>query len=87
MLITTTDLEAYVYDPNRIQRDILTNMAGALDGTVAIQDPTNPFVMLMEATAVNSSNPVIRMKNTLKKIYPDLATEKESLYHHLADDE
>ena len=87
MSLTKEDLEGYVTDPNRIQRTILNYITAATNNELAIVDPTNPFTMLLEATAVNSANPIIHMKNTLKKIHPDLATEKESLYHHLADDE
>ena len=87
MSLSKEDLEGYVTDPNRIQRTMLGYISDATNNEIDIVDPTNPFTMLLEATAINSANPIIHMKNTLKKIHPDLATEKESLYHHLADDE
>lgn len=84
-MLTETDLRNFIYDPNRIQSTILNYIEQATNGETTIVDPTNPFAFLLEATAVNASNPLIEMKNNLKRLYPFLATDKKDLYPHLTD--
>lgn len=85
-MVTQQDLINYIYDPNKVQYTILDNIMAASNQAYTLTDPTNPFNMLLEATVVSSGNAAIQMKNTLKKQNPDLATDKNSLYHFLTDD-
>jgi len=85
-MISQQNLINYIYDPNKVQYTILDNIMLASNQAYTLTDPTNPFNMLLEATVVSSANAAIQMKNTLKKQYPDLATDKNSLYHFLTDD-
>lgn len=86
-MLTKEDLEKFIYDPNITQATILDYINKASDGELTIVDPTNPFNMLLEASAISAANAVISMKSTLQKLYPNLATDKADLYHHLSDDQ
>lgn len=84
-MLDSEELRKYIYDPSRMQHKILEYMESANDGTIDIVDPTNPFTMLLEATAVNAINPLIEMRAHSRIQYPDLAISKEELYPHLND--
>ena len=87
MTLEQIDLEKYILDPNKVQVDILNYIQQASNDALTIVDPTNPFTMLLESTVVSASNAALEMKATLKKLYPNLASDKKDLYHHLADDQ
>jgi len=87
MAINQTTLASYVYDPNKIQKYILEEIENITNGGTVVVEPTNPFTMLMEATAVNAANAVIEPKKIVRKLYPNLAITPSDLYHHLSEDE
>jgi len=87
MTLEQKDLEQYLLDPNKIQIEILDYIQQATNDNLTIVDPTNPFNMLLESTVVSAANAAIEMKTILKKLYPNLATDKKDLYHHLADNQ
>jgi len=80
--ITVPDLTPLVYDPTRMQQLILNNM-----NNMEIMDPTNPFVMLMEAATSLASASAVESVSALRSIYPSLATKPEDLLHHISDRE
>lgn len=82
MAITIPDLTPLVYDPTRMQQLILNNIANK-----EIMDPTNPFVMLVEAATVLASASAVESVSALRTIYPSLATRPEDLLHHINDTE
>ena len=83
MSIGTTDLSNLVYDPTRIQKVLLDDMDA--NGTVSITDTNNPFMMLLEASVMTSSNTALEAINLIRKIHPSLAITPDELYKHLSD--
>lgn len=86
-IISATDIASYIYDPSKVQQVILEQLEAGTTGELVISDPTNPFVMGLEAAAVTSANAATEAKVLTRKIHPTLATTPEELYHHVSDDE
>lgn len=80
-----TDIERYKYNPSAIQRRVLDYLRNVTEGKVDIVDPTNPFVFLLEASAVNTSAAINEASIVLRKQYPALAQTEEELYRHMTD--
>jgi len=78
-------LEFYKYNPSAIQRLILDHLSEITDGNVNIVDPTNPFIFLLESSAVNASLAISENISTLRKLYPSLTENEEDLYLHMSD--
>lgn len=55
------------------------------DGKVTIVDPTNPFVALMECSAVNTAINIGETKTALRYQYASLAQTPDELYSHMCD--
>lgn len=82
MPITVNDLQNLIYDPVKMQQLILSHT-----GSNSINDPTNPFVMLVESATVLSSAAAVETMSNLQKTYPSLATSEDDIYHHISDKE
>lgn len=87
MSLSKTDMLQYVYDPTKVQQTILEYIDQASDNTLAISDPTNPFSMLLESTAVLSASASAEGRAIIRKKYPKLALSATDLVHHLSDAE
>jgi len=85
-MLNKEEMLNFVYDPNSIQSYILDKIEESLNGEIDIVDPTNPFTMLLESTAITASSSILEMKNNIRKMYPALAYSKDELYPHLTDD-
>ena len=85
--LTREDLQDLVYDPTRIQKRILDFLAVAGEGKLNISNPTNPFIMGIEAVSVISANSLYETKNAIRSKYPSLASKADELYQHLSDKE
>jgi len=81
------ELTKYIYDPNLIMVKSLDYIDKGLNGKLDIPDPSNPFIFLMENTATISSALAQEYASNMRNMYPYLATDKKSLYHHLTNDE
>jgi len=81
------DLRPLLYNPGAIQSKVLSILEENTKGKINIPDPNNPFVFLVESNALVGSAVVMESAYNIKKMYPQLATTKEDLYHHLADNE
>ena len=81
------ELKKYSLDPTRMQRYILENIERTSNGNNAITDPTNPFMLLLEATTNSVCNNLTETKALIRKIYPNLAYQPDELLHHLSDGE
>lgn len=79
-------LERYSCDPQLLQRVVMETIESANDGDVVLNDPTNPFTMLLEAATTLSSNSILEAKSIIRKKYPSLALAADELYHHITDD-
>lgn len=80
-----SNLELYKYNPSLMQRATLDYLSELTNGEVNIVDPTNPFVFLLEASAINTSLAISESVVNLRKQYPSLAQTEEDLYLHMSD--
>lgn len=71
--------------PTAIKRKSLEILEQALDGELGIVDPSNPFVFLLEASAANTANAIVKSQSEVLKQYRGLATNEEELLIHMAD--
>lgn len=55
------------------------------EGRINVVDPTNPFVFLVESSAVNTVAAIIDNESNTRKQYPSLAQTEEDLYLHMSD--
>lgn len=79
------NIERLPTNPNAIRRAILNTITSVSKGEVEIVDPTNPFVLLLEAGCVTAASLVRQNFVNLRKSYPNLATSMEDLYNHMSD--
>lgn len=73
------------FNPAGIQRVALDVLEEYLSGEAEIVDPTNPFVFLLEASAVNTAFAINENIINLRKQYPALAQTEDELYLHMSD--
>lgn len=78
-------LDHYKYNPSGIQRVALETIDEITNGTINIVDPTNPFVFLLEASAINTALAVNESMINTRKLYPALNQTEEELYLHMSD--
>jgi hypothetical protein len=79
------NLSRYKYNPTGIQRTILDLLEEITEGSVDIVDPTNPFVFLLESSAINTALAINESVINLRKQYPSLAQTEEDVYLHMSD--
>lgn len=80
-------LTSFIYDPGKVQEIVLDYIDANSNNTMVISDPTNPFVMSLEAGAVTAANAAIEAKALTRKIHPSLAITPEEVYQHISDSE
>lgn len=73
------------FNPSAIQRLALDTLEEITEGKVTIVDPTNPFVFLMESSAVNSSAVMTQHEALIKQTYSSMAVTQDDLYLHMSD--
>lgn len=78
-------LEHYKSNPSAIQDVVFDYLKEVTGGTVDVVDPTNPFVFLLESSAVNTALAINESLTGLRMQYPSLAQTDADLYHHLSD--
>lgn len=79
------NIEDIRYNPTKIQSAILNAIEVGSNGTVTLTDPTNPFIMLMEANVSLTNDALQESIVNLRRTYPSLAVKPNDLYHHLSD--
>lgn len=79
------NLQRYKYNPAGIQRLILDHLDEVTEAKVDIVDPTNPFVFLLESSAVNTALAINENVINLRKQYPSLSQTEEDVYLHMSD--
>lgn len=82
-----TQLSRYRFDPGNIQRVTLDALEEAYNGEYDLSDPTNPFIFLLEASAVQAAAAGVQNDISMRKLYPALAESEEDLYRHMADED
>lgn len=80
-------VESYKRNPTLIQRAILDYLTEITKGEITVVDATNPFVFLLEASAVNTSVAISQNAIGLRKQHPSLAQTDEEIFRHLTDAE
>ena len=73
------------YNPSAIQRVVLDVLDSAMNGTLDIVDPSNPFVFLLEASAVSTATANRESMISMRKQHPQLAQVDKDLYAHMSD--
>lgn len=88
-MTTTTELrnaiDAVRTNPASIQRVALGLVEGVRDGSYDIVDPSNPFVLLLEASATMAAVAIDRNDVNNRKQYPSVAQTEDEVYMHMAD--
>jgi hypothetical protein len=79
------DITASIYNPASIQKAALSMLKEISNGSIEIVDPTNPFVFLMEASAVMTAASVAQNEANTRKQYAFAAQNSEDLYPHMSD--
>ena len=90
MILPTTEsiktrLDFFRTNPNAIQRFALELLEDVSTNNYTISDPTNPFIFLLETSAVLSSNSMDESRSRARELYPSLAIKPEDLYRHMSD--
>lgn len=85
MAITQSDIDKLVMDPTGIQRLIINEIETV--NNIEINDPTSPFIYLMELTAMLARANKENNLSTKRDIFPSLAKNSESLYNHIQGDD
>ena len=78
-------LEKIRTNPNAIQRYALDLLSEASNNEYTISDPSNPFIFLLETSAVLASSSMDESRSRARELYPVLASKSEDLYRHMSD--
>lgn len=81
----TDSLIEFGSSPTLIQSAVMSLMNDASDGKIKVVDPSNPFVFLLESSALTASSFFAKDEANLRKMYPSMATDMSDLYHHMSD--
>ena len=73
------------YNPAAIQRVVYDNLNAVSEGRIELLDPSNPFVFLLESSAVNAAVTMTEAENIVRRLYPSMALTEEELYLHMSD--
>lgn len=79
------NLDLYKTNPTAMLRATYDLVDEITSGAVNIVDPTSPFVMLLESSAIGTSMAINESMALLRKQYPALAQTDADLYMHLSD--
>lgn len=79
------DVERFKFNPTAIQRAAMLAVRQATEGAIDIVDPTNPFVLAMENTAVTVSGFMQHAQALNRRQYPIAAHTEDDLYMHMSD--
>lgn len=85
--ITKEELASYANNPEMVIKKVLDLVDEANNEEVTITNATSPFVMLLEAVAVTTSNAISESKAVIRSKYANLALTRNEISHHLSDDE
>lgn len=89
MTTTTAELMAAIdavrFNPAAIHRLALNILEETRNGERVIVDPTNPFMFLLESSAVNVAAAMASNEANLRKQYGSMALTEEEIYLHMSD--
>lgn len=81
----TSLLDVVKFDPSAMYGATLDHLENITNKQIDLIDPTNPVVMLLEASAVTASSAVNESLSNLRLQYPSLSANADELYHHMSD--
>ena len=81
------NMAQYKANPALVQQNILNYIQTISNGVIDIVDPTTPFVMLMEASVVNSAAAIQESNIATQSLYPSLTQTNNDLYKHMSDED
>jgi len=73
------------FNPAAIQRKVFETLEEITSGRIDIVDPSNPFVFLLEASAVTASAVMVEAETLTRRLYPSMALTEDELYLHMSD--
>lgn len=89
MTLSTAELmsaiDAVRFNPTAIHRLALTVLEEVRNGERVIVDPTNPFMFLLESSAVNTAAAMAANEANTRKLYGSMAITDEEIYLHMSD--
>lgn len=77
------NIDAFRYNPTRIQGAILRMLREISEGKLDIVDPSNPFVFLIEAAATVGASTMTESANNNRRQYAKVAQTFSDLYRHM----
>lgn len=83
MAFTPSDIQSIVYNPIRMQKEVLDLISRGTDSGITITNATNPFMFLVESAAILASASILESNSVMRKKYPILADKEEDIYHHI----
>lgn len=88
-MTTTAELmsaiDAVRFNPGAIHRLALNILEETRNGDRVIVDPTNPFMFLLESSAVNVAAAMVANEANLRKQYGSMALTEDEIYLHMSD--
>lgn len=81
------EITALRYNPAAIQRKSLELLEQMSNGEIDVVDPTNPFVFLLESSAVNASAAMVFSEALTRQQYKSMALTEDELYLHMSDED
>ena len=78
-------LEFLRTNPNAIQRYSLELLEEISEEDYTIASPSNPFIFLLENSAILASLGMDESRSRVRELYPSLANKPEDIYRHMSD--
>lgn len=75
----------FQFNPVAIQRAIMQTYSDITDGTMQVVDPTNPFVLALETSAVLTAAATAKTEVCTRRLYPKASLTYEDIYPHMSD--
>lgn len=80
-------LEWLTRNPASTMLKVLKDITARMDGEFEYNDPSTPFMLLLETAALTQSDMTITHHQHLQKVYAKMAQTKEDLYHTMTDED
>ena len=74
-----------IFDPISTHRDLIRHVSG--EGDVEIVDPTNSFVLMLEAISEATSASAVQSATLMRSVYPTTCTNMSELLRHATGEE
>ncbi|WJJ54907.1 virion structural protein [Xanthomonas phage RTH11] len=81
----TANARRHLANPQLVITDALDQLEATFNGTIDIVNPTNPYMHLIEAGAVNVSALFLEQEATNRRMYPSMSMSQEDLYLHMSN--